>query len=273
MKFAQKMVLVPATESKLMELDQQMTSILKKKSNPDEKIKFYKHALTNFIKNYDPDSHGLSPLIIDAIKHLAQIKPTYVSQFDPNQEFDTNQDLEKFLGQSNLFGSNSDNEGLSSNHDDDDDTENKSRKSLSNRLNSRRASVQHTTPIRPSFYDDTKLDSSKKNTPKNEQPLSNEDLIKSLKAFKTKTRIARTPIANVYKNEVLLNDDFDLAMGFPPAFGTRSHQPESNFSEGIQPKTRAKKAINTTKTDPKKQKNGNENEQQGYGIWSRKRFF
>lgn len=55
MKFAQKMVLVPATESKLMELDQQMTSILKKKAKPDEKLKFYKHALTNFIKNYDPD--------------------------------------------------------------------------------------------------------------------------------------------------------------------------------------------------------------------------
>ena len=267
MKFAQKMVLVPATESKLMELDQQMTSILKKKSNPDEKIKFYKHALTNFIKNYDPDSHGLSPLIIDAIKHLVQIKPTYISQLSTNQEIDPNRELESLLGKSNLFEQNSDYDGVSSNHDDD--TENKSI-----RLNSRRASVQHTTPIRPSFYDDTKLDSLKKNTPKNEQTTSSEDLIKSLKAFKTKTRIPRTPTANVYKNEVLLNDDFDLAMGFPPSFGTRSHQPESHFSEGIQPKTRAKKAINTTKTDTKKQKkNGNENEQQGYGIWSRKRFF
>lgn len=273
MKFAQKMVLVPATESKLMELDQQMTSILKKKSNPDEKIKFYKHALTNFIKNYDPDSHGLSPLIIDAIKHLAQIKPTFISQFDPNQEFDTNQDLERLLGQSNLFGQNSDNDGVSSNHDD---TENKSRKSsgqLSSRLNSRRASVQHTSPTGPSFYDDTKLGSSRKNTPKNEQPSSNEDLVKSLKAFKTKTRIPRTPTANVYKNEVKLNDDFGLAMGFPPSQSTRSHQPESFFSEGVQPKTRSKKAINKTKLDPKHQKNGNENEQQGYGIWSRKRFF
>lgn len=114
--------------------------------------------------------------------------------------------------------------------------ENSSRKSpvqLSSRLNSRRASVQHTSPIRPPFHDDTKVGSSKKTTPKNEQPPSNEELLESLKAFNSKSRIPRTPLANVYKNEVKLNDDFGLAMGFPPSQSTRSPQPESFFHQGV----------------------------------------
>lgn len=77
MKYAKKMMLVPYVplttpeETKLGELNNQMSGIIKNKSfTDDEKIKLYNQALNKFIQLYNPKTAGLAPALVELITKL-----------------------------------------------------------------------------------------------------------------------------------------------------------------------------------------------------------
>lgn len=119
MKYAKKMMLVPfvknsntpPTETKLIELDDQMNEILKDKSSKvDEKVKLYQQVLSKYIRHYDPNNAGLAPATVEMFKKLTKFLDKPDSEPAPTDTVSevesTNPPTTRDLSYTSLFGLN-----------------------------------------------------------------------------------------------------------------------------------------------------------------------
>lgn len=303
MKYAKKMMLVPYVppttpeETKLGELDNQMSGIIKNKSfTDDEKIKLYNQALNKFIQLYNPKTSGLAPALVELIAKLK----TYIDK--------ENKKAIPMVTQNTDFVV----------------TPNSSSTTISTPSSSKMGvlpsasktgvtpSVSTTTTQKDDQDEDLVFTGSEQEQANNEnelasllsvlEPLQTRSLtnLTPEDPFKTFSKIGRSPsgipegFRDVYKNQLEL-DDFDDAYyrqnaASIPANNTRSKITRATHEEGIQsshqlktinksenkPATKipTKPATNKSATNKSATDNGKtKSKQSGSGIWLRKRFF
>lgn len=281
MKYAKKMMLVPYTknlnsqpaETKLLELDNQMSVILKNQAlSVDDKVKLYNQALSKFIRIQDLNNAGLAPATVELFKKLTKFleKPDISSTQNSinSGEFNDDDNLDNYsedLGDTlfHLFNPNDQNQiannrnrtnqfkqrALNNQYLDNTQISNQNRRNLSlaNTPNISRSSSEHSIALNQNDIDTltpnlvTHQTTNSKLTPKSVEKPSNNATTSGQSWLAQK--LAQTPFYPLKRSSLLTHTpvhkiaepDINLA-GVLPADNTRAKKSKETHPEGLQDK-------------------------------------